>query len=533
MKKPIRKSLLEQILHGNIRVIGFFVLLAWLFVMITMTNNFYHSQLTQLYDDLYLYTDTVKESLQQAVVHSEHIVQSSFINSALKRTDYSTAEMLEMLDYSDEIMVASSGIQNSPKIFTPNVSLYESRWYSHISNLPEYDEVSLEFETEKTDIVFAKKLEPMNMDMTRITMYRRMPRNPGNVLRYQIMLQNSTIWDIPAEIVFSSDQRVGDTGTYLSATVNDKLSCMIKIPKGELLQGCVWIFAGGIAILLALFVLIILISRNTTRSAMREINQFMEQLDGEDLLYDSEFFRTEYDAHELNTIKQILNKLAMELKEYHDAVKNAELENKHLEMERLSMQLDPHMLYNSLAAIRLDAYRIKNEKILNLVDNMALYYREILKKDRKFITVLDEMETIRKYLFINELSHEKKYPLTTEIEPHLLNYPIPPQMFHTFVENSVVHGLSGAKQDCEIKITMKEEDGFIVTEIYDNGYGITPEKLLALNEGAQDKKHIGISNSEKRMKLVFGEESSIRFESEKNKFTRVIIRFPISRQTKE
>ena len=279
--------------------------------------------------------------------------------------------------------------------------------------------------------------------------------------------------------------------------------------------------------------MIIWISHKTARGTLREINQFMEKLDGEDLLYDSEFFRTEYDLHELNTIKKSLQKLAMELKEYHDAVKNAELENKHLEMERLSMQLDPHMLYNSLSSIRLDAYRIKNEKILNLVDNMALYYREILKKDRKYISVSDEMETIRKYLFINELSHEKKYPLTTEIEPHLLSLSIPPQFFHTFVENSIVHGLSGPKEDCEIKITMKELDEYVVTEIYDNGYGITPERLNMLNEGTQEKKHIGISNSLKRMKLFFGEDSSIRFESEKGKYTRVIIRFPKNKQIKE
>ena len=138
MKKPIRKSLLEQILYGNIRVIGFFVLLVWIYGLISMSYNTYHSQLNELQGDLYLYVDTVEKSLQQAVIHSEHIVQSSFINSTLKRTEYSTTEMMEMLDYSKEILVASSGSQNSPKIFTPNDALFESRWYSHISKLPNH-----------------------------------------------------------------------------------------------------------------------------------------------------------------------------------------------------------------------------------------------------------------------------------------------------------------------------------------------------------------------------------------------------------
>ena len=525
MKKPKRKSLLEQILYGNIRVIGFFVLLIWIYGMITVSYNTYHSQLKELQENLQISAETVDEALHQAIIHSEHIVQSSYINSALKRVEYPTDEMLEMLEYSNEIMVASSGAQNSPKIFTPNESLHESRWYSHISNLPEYDAVFQEFEAEKTDIVFGKSIEKMNMDMSRVTMYRRMPRNPENVLRYQIMIQNTTVSGIPVEIVFSSDEKVQENVNYLSANVNDELFCVLKIPKGAINQKCIWVFVAGCFILLVLYGLILSVSRNIAHSTLHEIHHFMENLDGEDLLYDSEFFRTEYEIYELNTIKQTLHKLALNLKEYHDAIKNTELENKHLEMERLSMQLDPHMLYNSLSSIRLDAYRIKNEKIMNLVDNMALYYREILKKDRKFIPVRDELETIRKYLFINELSHEKKYPLTTEIEPHLMNLPVPPQFFHTFVENSVVHGLSGAKDDCEIKISIRESDGIVIAEIYDNGYGIAPDRLEALNNQTQEKKHVGISNSEKRMKLFFGEDSSIRFESKKNKYTKVIIRF--------
>ena len=527
MKKPIRKSLLEQILYGNIRVIGFFVLLIWTYFLVSASYSTYHSELRELQDTLSLYTDTVEESCHQAVIHSEHIVQSSYLSSALKQTNYSTGEMIEMLEYSKEILLSASGNQSSPVIFTPNETIFESRWYSPITNLPDYDAIYRAFEREKSDIIFDQSIEKMNGNMTRITMYRRMPRNPGNILRYQIMLQNTNVFGHPVEIVFSTDEKVQNSADYLSSPINANLSCVMKIPKQELNQSCLGVIIAGVAILAVLVILIIFISRKTAHRTLQEIQRFMSQLDGEDLLYDSEFFRTEYNLHELNTIKEILHQLSGDLKAYHEAVKNAELENKHLEMERLSMQLDPHMLYNSLSAIRLDAYRIKNEKILNLVDNMALYYREILKKDRKFIPVSDEIETMRKYLFINELSHEKKYPLTTEIEPHLLSLPIPPQLFHTFVENSVVHGLSGARENCEIKISMREENEFVITEIYDNGYGITPEKLTVLNSGTQEKKHIGISNSLKRMKLVFGETSSVQFESEKGVFTRVTIRFPV------
>ncbi|MBR5239561.1 MAG: histidine kinase [Clostridia bacterium] len=533
MKKPIRKSLLEQILYGNIRVIGFFVLLVWIYALVSVSYYTYQTELFEKQNELNLYTDSLEKSLHQAVFHSDHIVRSAYLNKALNKEEYTTSEMIEMLTYSKEILASSAAGQSMPMIYTSNEAIFESYCFSHISNLPNYTTIQQRFQTEKTNIIFDENIRKLNEYITEVTMYRNMPSNPGNILCYQIRLQSSESFDYPTEIVFFSNEKLQDTQHYLSSSINKSLSCVMTIPKAELNQSCFQVVTVGILILVVLSVLIIFLSRNTARSALREIQQFMEQLDGEDLLYDSEFFRTEYDLHELNTIKETLHKLASDLKAYHDAIKNSELENKHLEMERLSMQLDPHMLYNSLSAIRLDAYRIKNEKILSLVDNMALYYREILKKDRKFIPVSDEIDTIRKYLYINELSHEKKYPLTTDIQPELLNLLIPPQFFHTFVENSVVHGLSGAKDDCEIKISMRKEDRFVISEIYDNGYGITPEKLTLLNEGTQDKKHIGISNSQKRMKLVFGEESSVRFESEKGKYTRVIIRFPLNKETKE
>ena len=118
MKKPIRKSLLEQILHGNIRVIGFFVLLVWAYAIFLVTQTTYQTEFAERKSDFSMYVDTVEETLNQAVIHSEHIVQSSYISDALKKTEYSADEMLEMLDYSKEILLSSTVNQNSPKIYT-------------------------------------------------------------------------------------------------------------------------------------------------------------------------------------------------------------------------------------------------------------------------------------------------------------------------------------------------------------------------------------------------------------------------------
>ena len=102
---------------------------------------------------------------------------------------------------------------------------------------------------------------------------------------------------------------------------------------------------------------------------------------------------------------------------------------------------------------------------------------------------------------------------------------IPPQFLHTFVENCIVHGLSGARKDCVIRIEMHEKDGRITLSIRDNGYGMTEEMLKNLNAGELPEHHIGIANSKRRMELALGADSTIHFESEKNVYTKVTITF--------
>ncbi len=519
--RPRQSSFLNKIMHGNLLIIGFFVVLVWLCATIIVCHNTYQRTMEEQETMLTDYANLAQETISTAVNHSEHIVKSRYILSQLSRTDFSIPEMLDFYEYSEEIIAPSSGIYGTVRIIHNNDALNESRRFSHINNLPTASTICKRLEDSKKTVIFVKP-DAASSD---VNMYRQIHKNPFCILEYSILLDKLAPYSSPISVVEKGDPLATDD-SYFHVSINDELICVMEIPHKAITDACMQSFALCLLALILLTILIFALSKSTAKKTLQEINQFMENLTGETLLYESNFFHTTYDLYELDIIKITLQKLAMDIKSYSDAVKSAELENQRLEMELLSMQLDPHMLYNSLASIRLDAYRIQNQKIMDLVDNMVLYYRDILKKDRKFVTVQQEMESIRTYLYINELSHEKKYHLETVIDEKLLQLQIPSQILHTFVENCIVHGLSGNKKDCLIRIQMSEQDGIITTEIYDNGYGIAPEKLEDLNLGIQDSKHIGIQNSLKRLKLTYGEESSIWFESEKNVYTKVIIHFP-------
>lgn len=521
--KPKKSSLLNKIMHGNLLIIGFFVVFVWLVSTIAICYHTYHREMNEQRAMLTDYANLAQETISTAVTHSEHIVKSRYILNQLSQTDFSIPEMLDFYEYAEEIIASSSGIYGTVRIIHNNDALNEAHRFSHINNLPIAPTICKRLEDSKRPVIFVKP----DAATSDVNMYRQMHQNPFCILEYPILLDRLSLYNSPISVVEKGDPLTTDN-SYFHVSINEDLTCVMKIPHKEIATTCGQAFLICLAILVLLAILLFALARSTAQKTLRKINDFVENITGETLLYENNFFHTNYDLYELDIIKKSLQKLAMDIKSYSDAVKSAELENQQLEMELLSMQLDPHMLYNSLATIRLDAYRIQNKKIMDLVDNMVLYYRDILKKDRKFVTVQQEMESIRNYLHINELSHEKEYPLETVIDKKLLNLQIPSQILHTFVENCIVHGLSGNKKDCLIRIQMTEQNGIITTEIYDNGYGIAPEKLEDLNRGTQDSKHIGIQNSLKRLKLTYGEESSIWFESEKNAYTKVTIQFPHS-----
>lgn len=525
MKAVHEKRLLNRIIFHNVRIIVSFVLLIWIFVTAFFCYTSYQTKTLQYEDILEQYATDVKEEINRAILHTEHIAKSSYISDGLQKKSFTMVEALEFFDHTTEILSLPSEDSNEMLIYHTNESLYESRFFRHAHRLPEYEKVMANFKTSSNAILFGKSISHAKKGEggLTITMYRRIPRQSDNLLTYPVTFPDN-INDFPVTIVHST-ALVPNMGDYYQEKINEEFICLLPIPKTVIFLQILKVFGLCTLLLLLIIFTIVAIAKRTARQTLREINDFIETLNDESLLMGDNFFHTTYDLYELNVIQKTLVKLIHAVKDSTMQLQSAELEKKQLEMDLLAMQLDPHMLYNSLASIRLDAYLEKNNKILNLVDNMAMYYRSLLNKKQKMIPLENELETIRKYIYINELSQNTTYLFETEIEDSLKQFLIPPQLLHTFVENTVLHGLSGLNRQGIIRIKATEEKGIITIELYDNGYGITEEKLRMLNERIPMKGHMGVDNSIRRMKLVYGEDSHVHFESKKNEYTRVTIRF--------
>jgi len=94
------------------------------------------------------------------------------------------------------------------------------------------------------------------------------------------------------------------------------------------------------------------------------------------------------------------------------------------------------------------------------------------------------------------------------------------------VENAIVHGLAGKKQECEISLKAFPDGDNMVIKIRDNGYGIKEDKLKELRSLSAIEESYGIRNTYDRLSLYYNNKCKIEFDSEFGKYTEVTLIIP-------
>lgn len=100
------------------------------------------------------------------------------------------------------------------------------------------------------------------------------------------------------------------------------------------------------------------------------------------------------------------------------------------------------------------------------------------------------------------------------------------------VENSIIHGFGEGKANYRVHIAAGIYDYNLHIRVIDNGTGMDHERTRLLNsnekKGTRFSK-IGVNNIRERLRLHFGEEAQLVFDSEPNVATIAEIILPVIR----
>lgn len=209
-----------------------------------------------------------------------------------------------------------------------------------------------------------------------------------------------------------------------------------------------------------------------------------------------------------------------------------------MELKLLANQINPHFLYNTLETIRMKAFSEGNREVATAIKLLGRSMRYVLSNTKSSSTTLDkEIDYIRTYLAIQQIRFGSRLKYTIRIEDNLelSNYQILPLLIQPIVENAFSHGLRDAEYEGHIIIKLsrdKKDRDLLVTDVFDNGVGMTPEQLTDVKEHLdvprEDSDHgVGLYNINNRVHLFYGKQYGLQLSSKPGIGTVITLIIPL------
>lgn len=212
---------------------------------------------------------------------------------------------------------------------------------------------------------------------------------------------------------------------------------------------------------------------------------------------------------------------------YLEKLSKMEKDNKLQEIKKLEAQINPHFLYNVMNNIRAIAILKEEPEIIKMIDSLFELLKGNMGKNEGLITMKKEIENVRYYINIMDIIYENNVDFSFILDKSLDDKLIPRFLMQPIVENSLYHGIDPNKKGGKITIKNYEKEDGIYLEVIDNGTGMNKETIeKILNYDRNNKNHIGIMNTDRKIKLYFGQEYGLIIYSSPGKGTRVVVKIP-------
>ena len=213
---------------------------------------------------------------------------------------------------------------------------------------------------------------------------------------------------------------------------------------------------------------------------------------------------------------------------FYSANKSAYLERKMGEARRhadearlrlLETQLEPHMLFNTLANLRA-LIGADPQRAQGMLDHMIDYLRATLDASRSTSHTLQaEFDRLHDYLELMAIRMGPRLGYSLQLPPELAQLPVPALVLQPLVENSIKHGLEPKVDGGRITVSAMRDGNLLVLEVADTGVG------AAAASGADNG--FGLSQVRERLATLYGAAASVNFTAADGGGATTTLRFPI------
>ena len=204
-------------------------------------------------------------------------------------------------------------------------------------------------------------------------------------------------------------------------------------------------------------------------------------------------------------------------------------EKRKSELKALQSQINPHFLYNTLDSIIWMAEGRKYEEVVLMTASLARLLRQSISNEDEVVPIANEVEYAKGYLTIQKMRYKDKLEFQIDVDPSILHIPLIKLVLQPIIENAIYHGLKYKESKGLLIIKGFMKDGNAVLQVIDDGVGMSEETLAHIYDRHKVNYHsngVGVYNVQKRLKLYYGEDYGITYESAEDKGTTATITIP-------
>ena len=186
-------------------------------------------------------------------------------------------------------------------------------------------------------------------------------------------------------------------------------------------------------------------------------------------------------------------------------------------LQVLTMQLQPHFLFNTLHAI--SSLMHKNvEAADEMIARLGELLRVTLESDGvQEVPLRLELDLLQHYLDIEKIRLGDRLTVRMEIQPEMYDVPVPNLILQPLVENAIRYGVATRSAGGTLEVRAAENNGMLRISISDDGPGMS----------SNIKEGVGLTNTKTRLQQMYGSRQHFSLTSEAGKGTTVTLEIPL------
>lgn len=191
------------------------------------------------------------------------------------------------------------------------------------------------------------------------------------------------------------------------------------------------------------------------------------------------------------------------------------------QLQLLQAQIEPHMLFNTLANLQ-GLIAFDPPRAQAMLDQLIRYLRATLSSARAETTTLaQEFALLDAFLGLMQVRMDTRLAYGLQLPDELRTVALPPMLLQPLVENAIKHGLEPKIEGGRVDVSAAREHGCLTLIVSDTGLGLEQGQPPKTSGG------VGLANVRERLHALYGARASLDLQPNHPCGLRAVLTLPL------